>query len=116
VRSDLRLSFALRAASGPPLICGLLTLIEDLLDVVRRPYDSVDHVIVDGVRETMLDPGKSDYSLAAMGVVAETACDVVANLNLHFKLAEIDVAEVLQFKAHRVLHDPVKPLPVPRRK
>jgi hypothetical protein len=32
------------------------TLVDDLLDVVRRPYDSVDHVVVDGVHETMLDP------------------------------------------------------------
>jgi hypothetical protein len=39
---------------------------------------------------------------------------VVANLNLHCRLAEVDVAAVMQFKAHRVLHDPVKPLPVPQ--
>jgi hypothetical protein len=40
---------------------------------------------------------------------------VVANFNLHCGLAEVDVAAVAQFKAHHVLHDPVKPLPVPRR-
>jgi hypothetical protein len=69
---------------------------------------------VDDIHETMLDPGESDHSLAALGVVAQTACDVVANLNLHCGLAEVDVAAVAQFKAHHVLHDPVKPLPVPR--
>jgi hypothetical protein len=41
---------------------------------------------------------------------------VVANLNLHRRLAEVEIAAVAQFKAHHVLHDPVKPLPVPRRK
>jgi hypothetical protein len=51
----------------------------------------------------MFDPGKSDYPLAAMGVVAQTACDVVANLNLHCGLAEVDVAAVAQFKVHHVL-------------
>jgi hypothetical protein len=30
----------------------LPTFIEDLLDVVGRPYDGVDHVVMDGVRET----------------------------------------------------------------
>jgi hypothetical protein len=39
---------------------------------------------------------------------------VVANLNLHSGLAEVDVAAVAQFKAHHVLHGPVKPLPVQR--
>jgi len=63
----------------------------------------------------MLDPGKSDYPLAAIGVVAQTSCDVAANLNLHTGLVKVDVAVAAQFKAHRVLHDPA-PLPVPRRK
>jgi hypothetical protein len=31
---------------------------------------------------------------------------VVANLNLHCGLAEVDVAAVAQFKVHHVLHDP----------
>ena len=48
----------------------------------------------------MLDPGKSDYPLAAIGVVAQTACDVVANFNPHCGLAEVDIATVMQFKAH----------------
>ena len=74
-----------------------------------------DHVALDGVHETMLDPGKSDYPLAAIGVVAQTSCDVAANLNLHTGLVKVDVAVAAQFKAHRVLHDPA-PLPVPRRK
>jgi hypothetical protein len=46
-----------------------------------------------------------------MGEVAQAPCDVVADLHLHSGLAEIDVAAVLQFKVHDVLHDPVKPLP-----
>jgi hypothetical protein len=37
---------------------------------------------------------------------------VIANLNLHTGLAEIDIAAVMQFKAHHVPHDPVKPLTV----
>ena len=56
----------------------LPTLVEDLLDVVGRPYDGVDHVALDGVDETMLDSAKSDHPLAALGEVAQTACDVVA--------------------------------------
>jgi hypothetical protein len=83
---------------------------EDLLDVVGRPYDGVNHVVLDDVRETMLDPAKSDHPLAVVGVVAQTPCDVAANLNLHSGLAEVDIAVVAQFKAHHVLHDPVKPL------
>jgi hypothetical protein len=66
----------------------------------------VDHVVLNDVHQTMFDLGKSDYPLAAMGVVAHTACDVVANLNLHCGLAEVDVAAVAQFKVHHVLHDP----------
>jgi hypothetical protein len=45
-----------------------------------------------------------------VGVVAQTPCDVAANLNLHSGLAEVDIAVVAQLKAHHVLHDPVKPL------
>ena len=88
----------------------LPTLVEDLLDVVGRPYDGVDYVVLDDVRETMLDPAKSDHPLPTVGVVAQTPCDVAANLNLHSGLAEVDVAAEMQFKAHHVLHDPVKPL------
>jgi hypothetical protein len=54
----------------------LPTLVEDLLDVVGRPYDGIDHVVMDDVHETMLDPGKCDHPLAALGVVAQTPCDV----------------------------------------
>jgi hypothetical protein len=86
-------------------------LVDDLLDVLRWSYDGVDHVVVDGIRETMLDSAKSDHPLAAMGEVAQAPGDVVAALHLHSGLAEIDVAAVLQFKVHHVLHDPVKPLP-----
>src|SRR2546430_2862294 len=88
----------------------LPTLVEDLLDIVGRPYDGVDDVVLDGVHETMLDPCKSDHPLAAVGVVAQTPCDVAANLNFHSRLAEINIAVVAQLKAHHVLHDPVKPL------
>jgi len=84
----------------------LPTLVEDLLDVVGWPYDGIDHVVMDDVHETMLDPGKCNHPLAALGVVAQTPCDVAANLNLHSGLAEIDIAAVAQFKAHHVLHDP----------
>ena len=77
----------------------LLTLVEDLLEVVGRPYDGIDHVVMDDVHETMLDPGKCDHPLAALGVVAQTPCDVAANLNLHSGLAEVDIAAVAQFNA-----------------
>jgi hypothetical protein len=88
----------------------LPTLVEDLFDVVGWPYDGVDYVVLDDVRETMLDPAKSDHPLPTVGVVAQTPCDVAANLNLHSGLAEVDIAVVAQLKAHHVLHDPVKPL------
>ena len=45
----------------------LPTLVDDLLDVVGRPDDGINHFVLDDVHETMLDPGKSDYPLAAMG-------------------------------------------------
>ena len=79
---------------------------EDLLDIVGRPYDGVNHVVLDDVHETMLDPAKSDHPLAVVGVVAQTPCDVAANLNLHSGLAEVDIAVVAQFKAHHVLQIP----------
>ena len=60
--------------------------------------------------ETMLDPGESDHPLAAVGVVAQTPRDVAANFYLHTRLAEVDVAVTAQLKAHRVLHNPMKPL------
>jgi hypothetical protein len=103
--------------SGDRASCGLWpTLVEDLLDVVGRPYDGVDYVVLDDVRETMLDPTKSDHPLPTVGVVAQTACDVAANLNLHGGLAEVDIAVVAQFKSHHVLHDPVKPLRIADKK
>src|SRR6516162_9538635 len=77
----------------------LLTLVEDLLEVVGRPYDGIDHVVMDDVHETMLDPGKCDHPLAALEVVAQTPCYVAANLNLHSGLAEVDIAAVAQFNA-----------------
>src|ERR1700716_996035 len=86
------------------------TLVEDLLDVVGRPYHVVAHIVLDDIHETMLDPGKSDHPLAAVGVVAQTPCDVAANLYLHTGLAEVDIAVAAQLKAHPVLHDPMKPL------
>src|SRR2546429_692992 len=101
---------------GPRSIGVLPTLAEDLLDVVGRPYDGVDYVVLDDVRETMLDPAKGDHPLATVGVVAQTPCDVAANLNLHSRLAEIDIAAVAQFKAHHVLQNPVKPLRIARRR
>ena len=57
---------------GPRFMRVLPTLVDDLLDVVGRPDDGVNHFVLDDVHETMLDPGKSDYPLAAMGVVAQT--------------------------------------------
>ena len=51
-----------------------------------------------------------DHPLAAVGVVAQTPRDVAANFYLHTRLVEVDVAVTAQFKAHHVLHDPVKPL------
>ena len=88
----------------------LPSLVEDLLDVVGRSYDGVDYVVLDDVHETILDPGKSDHSLAAVGVVAQTPCDVAANLCLHTGLTKVDIAVAVQLKAHHVLHDPMKPL------
>ena len=87
----------------------LPTLVEDLLDIVGRAYDGVDYVVLHDVRETMLDPAKGDHPLAAVGVVAQTPRDVAANLNLHRGLAEVEIAAVAQFKAHHIVHDPVKP-------
>ncbi len=108
--SPYGLVVSLTRPRGPRSIGVLPTLAEDLLDVVGRPYDGVDYVVLDDVRETMLDPAKSDQPLATVGVVAQTPCDVAANLNLHSGLAEVDIAVVAQLKAHHVLHDPVKPL------
>jgi hypothetical protein len=58
----------------------------------------------------MLDPAKGDHPLATVGEVAQTLCDVAPDLNLHSRLAEIDIAVVAQLKARHILHDPVKPL------
>ena len=58
----------------------------------------------------MLDPGKRDDPLAAVGVVAETPCDMASNLYLHTGLVEVDIAVAVQLKAHHVLHNPMKPL------
>ena len=93
-------------------MCGLPTLVCDLLDVIARPYDGIDHVVMDDVHETMLDPGKGDHPLVAVGIVAQTPCDVIANLNLDARLAKIDIAAVTQFKAQSVLHDLVQPPPI----
>ena len=90
---------------GPRSIGVLSTLAEELFDIVGRPYDGVDYVALDDVRETMLDPANSDHPLTTLGVVAQTPCDVAANHNLHSGLAEVDVAVVAQLKAHHVLHD-----------
>src|SRR6476620_5451097 len=99
-----------------PFLHVLPTLVEDLLDVVGRPYDGVDYVVLDDVRETMLDPAKDDHPLAAVGVVAQTPRDVAANFYLHTRLAQVDVAVTAQLKAHRVLHNPVKPLRISDKK
>jgi hypothetical protein len=101
----------LRRQRGLRFMRDLSTLAYDFLDVVGRPYDGVDDVVM-YVHETMIDPRKSDHPLVAVGVVAQTPCDAVANLNLHCGLAEVDVAAVAQIKAHQVLHHPVKPLPI----
>ena len=93
-----------------PFLHVLPTLVEDLLDIVGRAYDGVDYVVLHDVRETMLDPAKGDHPLAAVGVVAQTPRDVAANFYLHSGLAEVDVAVTAQLKAHRIVHDPIKPL------
>jgi hypothetical protein len=59
----------------------------------------------------MLDPGKSDHPLAAVGVVAQTPSNVAANLYLHTGLAEVDIAVAVKLKAHHVLHDPDEAAP-----
>jgi hypothetical protein len=81
-------------------------LVEDLLDIFGRSYDRVDYVVLHHVHETMLNPSKSDHSLATVGVIAQTPCDVAANLYLHTWLAEVDIAVAAQLKAHHVLRDP----------
>ena len=60
--------------------------------------------------------GESDHPLAAVGVIAQTPRDVAANFYLHTRLAEVDVAVTAQLKAHRVLHNPVKPLRITDKK
>ena len=94
----------------------LPTLVEDLLDIVGRSYDGIDYVVLHDIHETMLDPGESDHPLAAVGVVAQTPRDVAANFYLHTRLAEVDVAVTAQLKAHRVLHNPMKPLRIADKK
>ena len=91
-------------------------LVEDLLDVFGRSNDGVDYVVLHHVHETMLDSGKSNHPLAAIGIVAQTACDVAANLYLHTGLVEVDIAVAAQLKAHHVLHDPMKPLHIADRR
>ena len=90
-----------------------VSLVEDLLDIVRRSYDGVDYVVLHDVHETILDPGKSDHPFAAVGVVAQTPCNVAANLCLHTVLAEVDIAMAAQLKAHHVLHDSMAPYSEP---
>ena len=99
-----------------PFLHVLPTLVEDLLDIVGRSYDGIDYVVLHDIHETMLDPGESDHPLAAVGVVAQTPRDVAANFYLHSRLAEVDVAVTAQLKAHRVLHNPVKPLRIADKK
>jgi hypothetical protein len=53
---------------------------------------------------------------AAVGVVAQTPRNVAANFYLHTRLAEVDVAVTAQLKAHRVLHNPMKPLRIADKK
>ncbi len=48
---------------------------------------------------------------AAVGIVAQTPCDVAANFYLHTGLAEVDIAVAAQLKAHQVLHDPDEAAP-----
>ena len=93
-----------------PFLHVLPIRVENLLDIVGRSYDGIDYVVLHDIHETMLDPGESDHPLAAVGVVAQTPRDVAANFYLHTRLAEVDVAVTAQLKAHRVLHNPMKPL------
>ena len=115
LRAIFRLSRGPYTAAETTLLPVLPTLVEDLLDIVGRSYDGIDYVVLHDIHETMLDPGESDHSLAAVGVVAQTPRDVAANFYLHTRLAEVDVAVTAQLKAHRVLHNPVKPLRKVRR-
>ena len=93
----------------------LPTLVEDLLDIVGRSYDGIDYVVVHDIYETMLDPGESDHPLAAVGVVAQTPRDVTTDFYLYTGWL-VDVAVTAQLKAHRVLHNPVKPLRISDKK
>jgi hypothetical protein len=76
---------------------GFPTVGENLLDVVGGAYDGVDHVVMDDIHETMLDPRKGDHPLVPVGIIAQTPCDMIANLNLYAGVAEIDIAAVTQF-------------------
>ena len=109
-------SWSLRGSGDCPSCNVLPTLVEDLLDIVGRSYDGIDYVVLHNIHKTMLDPGESDHPLAAVGVVAQTPRDVAANFYLHTRLAEVDVAVTAQLKAHRVLHDPMKPLRIADKK
>jgi hypothetical protein len=109
-----RIGATLPSVSQPKKIAP--TLVEDLLDIVGRAYDGIDYVVLHDIHETMLDPGESDHPLAAVGVVAQTPRDVAANFYLHTRLAEVDVAVTAQLKAHRVLHNPMKPLRISDKK
>ena len=78
----------------------------------------VDHVVLNDVHQTMFDPGKSDYASRSHGVVAQTACDVVANL-LHGRHCGVGSGRCRCGSAVQGASRPprsVKPLPVPRRK
>jgi hypothetical protein len=54
--SPYGLVVSLTRPRGPRSIGVLPTLAEDLLDVVGRPYDGVDYVVLDDVRENNARP------------------------------------------------------------
>jgi|EndMetStandDraft_8_1072994.scaffolds.fasta_scaffold17406_4 hypothetical protein len=56
----------LRRQRGLRFMRDLSTLAYDLLDVVGRPYDGVDDVVM-YVHETMIDPRKSDHPPSPSG-------------------------------------------------
>ena len=76
-------SWSLRGSGELPFLHVLPTLVEDLLDIIGWSYDGIDYVVLYDVHEAILDPGKSDHPLAAVGVVAQTPRDVAANFYLH---------------------------------
>jgi hypothetical protein len=65
-----------------------------------------EYVAPDHVHETMLDTSEGDHPLGPLREGAQIPQDVAADLNLHGRLAEVDIAAIVQFKLHQ-FHPPI---------